>query len=60
LQRSAALGPREQFARQRIGRTVTPVPAAAFAVASASNAPGRGSSGVALSGVALERQVMQT
>src|SRR4029079_3555619 len=41
--RTAALRPRVQFAKQRTLRTTTPVPAAASAVAPASNEPGRGS-----------------
>jgi hypothetical protein len=52
----AALGPREQFARQRIGRTWTSVPAAACAVAAARIAPGR----TALSGSPTGLQVMHT
>ena len=54
--RMAALAPRLQLARQLTGRTTTPLPAAALAVASASIAPGRGS----LSGSPARRQVMQT
>jgi hypothetical protein len=52
----AALGPREQLARQRSGRTCTSVPAAARAVAAASIAPGVGT----LSGSSACLQVMHT
>jgi hypothetical protein len=52
----AALGPRVQFARQRTGCTVMPVPRAAAAAATASLAPGGGST----PGSAQARHVMQT
>ncbi len=56
LDRSAALGPREQLPRHRIGRTSTSVPAAACAVAAARIAPGR----MALSGSPTGRHVVHT
>jgi hypothetical protein len=52
----AALGPREQLAKQRSRRTVTSVPAAARSTASANTAPGRGSQSCA----PAPRHVMQT
>jgi hypothetical protein len=56
LQRTAALKPRVQFAKHRTGSMTTPLPSAAFAVAAARIAPGRGS----LSGSPGCRQVMHT
>jgi hypothetical protein len=56
LQRTAALKPRVQFAKHRTGLITTPLPSAAFAVAAAKIAPGRGS----LSDPPGCRQVMHT
>jgi hypothetical protein len=56
LQRTTALKPRVQFAKQRTGLITTPLPSAAFAVAAAKIAPGRGS----LSDPPGYRQVMHT